>query len=68
MTEKSDEKTIAVLPKDTVIYFHGEPCRLVNDTPVVNAYMAQVGFEEYDRLTKPPEALGVLVSDQEPLG
>lgn len=42
---------IAVIPKDTVIHFNGEPCRLVEDTQVVNAYMARVGFEEYKRLT-----------------
>ena len=48
-TELSSQ--VAIIPKNTVIHFNGEPCRLVEDTQVVNAYMAKVGFEEYKRLT-----------------
>jgi hypothetical protein len=51
MHQDNEDRRIAVIPKDTVIHFNGEPCRLVEDTRVVNAYMAKVGFEEYCRMT-----------------
>lgn len=43
---------VATLPAGLAVYVNGEPCRLVQDTPVINAYMAQVGFEEYYRRTR----------------
>lgn len=46
------DREIAVIPKGTVIHFNGEPCRLVQNTAVVNASMAQAGFEEYCRMTR----------------
>lgn len=64
----NDVDKIAIIPKGTVVSFNGEPCRLLDDTRVVNAYMARVGFEEYERLTKPQGGSGILVFDQEPLG
>lgn len=49
----SEDGKIATIPKGTVIHLNGEPCRLVQDTRVVNAYMAKVGFQEYYRMTTP---------------
>jgi hypothetical protein len=58
---------VAILPKDTVVYLNGEPCRLVEDTPVVNARMAKIGFDEYYKRTKPTGWSEVSVIEQEPL-
>ena len=56
----ADDPRVAIVPKGTVVHLNGEPCRLVEDTPVINASMALMGFEEYHRRTR--------VDDLRPVG
>ena len=53
-----DNDAVCTLPSGTIIEINGYPCRLVDDTKVVNKTITVMGLERFLKETTPPSFSG----------